>query len=75
MQKLLGKQAQCRAIKPIQDVVTWWWSTYSMLTRLLRLMTYLQLLEEEGEDRCNLAPAQWVIIKDLAALLSPFMVA
>lgn len=38
-------------------------------------MTYLQLLEEEGENRCNLTPAQWVIVKDLAALLSPFMVA
>ena len=75
MQKLLGKQAQGRAVKPIQDVVTRWWSTYSMLTRLLRLMTYLQLLEEEGENRCNLTPAQWVIVKDLAALLSPFMVA
>ena len=38
-------------------------------------MTYLQLLEEEGEGRCNLTPEQWVIVKDLDALLHPFMVA
>jgi hypothetical protein len=48
---------------------------YSMLIRLIRLKNYLQLLEDEGEDRCNLTEAQWVIVKDLAALLSPFMVA
>ena len=35
MQKLLGKQAEGRAVKPIQDVVTRWWSTYSMLSRLI----------------------------------------
>jgi len=74
MEKLLSKQAQGKALKPIQDVATRWWSTYSMLIRLLRLMTYLQLLEEEGEGRCNLTPEQWVIVKDLAALLHPFMV-
>jgi len=75
MEKLLSKQAQGKAVKPIQDVVTRWWSTYSILTRFLRLMTYLQLLEEEDERRCNLTAQQWVIVKDLAALLRPFMVA
>ena len=36
MSKLLSKQVAGRAVKPIQDVVTRWWSTYSMVDRLLR---------------------------------------
>jgi hypothetical protein len=38
-----------RAVRPIQDVVTRWWSTYSMIERLLRLKIYLAILEEEGD--------------------------
>ncbi len=30
MAKLLGKQSAGRAVTPIQDVVTHWWSTWSM---------------------------------------------
>jgi hypothetical protein len=30
MGKLLSKQQIGRAVKPIQDVATRWWSTYSM---------------------------------------------
>jgi hypothetical protein len=35
--KLLGKQVEGRAVKPIQDVTARWWSTYSMVDCLLRL--------------------------------------
>jgi hypothetical protein len=35
MGKLLSKQQVGRAVKPIQDVVTRWWSTYSMVDRLI----------------------------------------
>ena len=34
MAKLLGKQVEGRAVKPIQDVVTRWWSTLAMLVHL-----------------------------------------
>jgi hypothetical protein len=53
MGKLLSKQQVGRAVKPIQDAATRWWSTYSMVYRLLRLKAYLVLLEIEGEFCCN----------------------
>jgi len=31
--KLLGKQVEGRAVKPIQDVTSRWWSTYAMCDR------------------------------------------
>jgi len=45
--KLLGMQVEGRAVKLIQDVTTRWQSTYAMCDRLLRLMMYLCLLENE----------------------------
>jgi len=72
--KLLSKQVEGRAVKPIQDVPTRWWSTYSMVDRLLRLKLYLSLLENEGELQCNLTDSQWLIVADLCALLKPFMI-
>jgi hypothetical protein len=35
MSKLLSKQSVGRAVKPIQDVSTRWWSTWSMCDRLI----------------------------------------
>ena len=75
MAKLLGKQSVGRAVKPIQDVVTRWWSTWSMCDRLLRLKPYLALLEEEGDLTSNLSNAQWIVVADLTATLEPFMIA
>jgi hypothetical protein len=75
MAKLLGKQSVGRAVKPIQDVATRWWSTWSMCDRLLRLKTYLALLQEEGDISCNLSDSQWVIVADLTTTLKPFMIA
>ena len=73
--KLLGKQVEGRAVKPIQDVTTRWWSTYTMCDRLLRLKIYLSLLENEGDLTCNLTESQWLIVHDLHILLKPFMIA
>lgn len=75
MGKLLSKQQVGRAVKPIQDVVTRWWSTYSMVERLIRLKPYLALLEEEGDLDCNLTDQQWLVITNLRFLLQPFMIA
>jgi hypothetical protein len=65
MSKLLSKQVAGRAVKPIQDVVTRWWSTFSMVDRLLRLKIYLSILQEEGDLVNNLSDQQWKIITDL----------
>jgi hypothetical protein len=73
--KLLGKQVEGRALKPIQDVTTRWWSTYSMCDRLLNLKIYFDLLENEGDLTCNLTASQWLIVNDLHILLKPFMIA
>jgi hypothetical protein len=75
MAKLLSKQSVGRAVKLIQDVVTRWWSTWSMVDRLMRLKTYLALMEEEGDLTCNLNPTQWLIVRDLQVTLKPFMIA
>ena len=75
MAKLLAKQERGMDVRPIQDVETRWWSTHSMLARLLRLKMYLQLLEEEGQLHVNLNNNQWLIVRDLCALLKPFMAA
>jgi hypothetical protein len=73
--KLLGKQVEGRAVKPIQYVTTRWWSTYTMCDRLLRLKMYLCLLKSEGALTCNLTDSQWCIVCDLHNLLKPFMIA
>jgi len=75
MSKLLSKQVAGRAVKPIQDVVTRWWSMYSMVEQLIRLKMYLAILQEEGELTTNLTEAQWTILSDLKALLQLFMIA
>jgi hypothetical protein len=75
MAKLLAKQTNPgRELKPIQDVTTRWWSTHSMVERLLRLKMYLAILEDEGELNCNLTEQQWVVCSELQKLLEPFMI-
>ena len=75
MGKLLSKQQVGRAVRPIQDVMTRWWSTYQMIQRLIRLRPYLALLEQEGDLDCNLTNEQWIIVTNLKFLLEPFMIA
>jgi len=72
---LLGKQVEGRAVKPIQDVTTRWWSTYAICDQLLRLKMYLCLLENEGALTCILTDSQWCIVRGLHILLKPFMIA
>jgi hypothetical protein len=49
MAKLLAKHSAGRAMKLIQDMVTCWWSTWSICKRLLWCNAYLGLMEEEGD--------------------------
>jgi hypothetical protein len=66
MSKLPSKQVQGRAVKPIQDVVTRWWSTYSiqMVEWLLRLKMFLAILQEEGDFTGNFSEDQWKVAAD-----------
>lgn len=74
---LLSKQTSNMQLKCIQDVVTRWWSTYSMCERLLKLKPYIQLLEVERhiDGRVNLTDEQWIILHQITILLEPFMIA
>lgn len=74
----LKEKAKARLGVPltvIQDVCTRWWSTYSMCERLLRLKDVLTIMSLEGDLRVSLSEEQWLIVKNLVALLKPFMIA
>jgi hypothetical protein len=63
------------ALTVIQDVVTRWWSTFSMCERLLRLRNSLTVMHLDGDMRLSLSEAQWTVVTDLTVLLRPFMIA
>jgi hypothetical protein len=46
-----------------------------MCKRLLFLKSVLTILHLEVDVRVSLSEAQWAVVKDLAMLLKPFMVA
>lgn len=64
-----------KAVTTIQDVITRWWSTYSMCQRLLRLKKYFEMMVLAGTlvATMNLTVAQWEIVTLIIKLLQPFM--
>ena len=76
---LLSKQGgdQSVAVTVIQDIITRWWSTWTMCNRLLRLKPYFAIMVIEGTlaAKFNLTESEWVIIQDISVLLEPFMIA
>lgn len=73
--RLLTKQTIGNAVSVIQDIITRWWSTFSMVERLIRLKPYFAVMEAEGFLNENLTVNQWQIIQDIKDLLQPFMAA
>ena len=73
IQKQTGSRRQ---VCCIQDVVTRWWSTYSMCVRLIRLRPYFAAMTQENTlpASVNLTAAQWYVVKDTVAMLEPFRV-
>ena len=57
----------------IQDVTTRWWSTWSMIARLLQLKRALQSLHRDELLDIGLTEAQWTILAMLEKVLRPFM--
>lgn len=66
-----------RPLKFIQDVVTRWWSTYSMIERFLDLLPYLEVLLLRGAilESEMLSESDVTDLRVLKKLLKPFMVA
>jgi hypothetical protein len=84
MDQLLASQKQMypdeRAKKTIQDVATRWWSTYSMVQRLLHLRAHIWLvcnlpLNRTNRSLVNLTESQWALLGDIDKILKPFMLA
>jgi hypothetical protein len=58
----------------IQDIVTRWWSTFTMCERLLRLKTHIDAMANMNPPKIsnNLLPEQWDLLKDVVKILGPF---
>jgi hypothetical protein len=52
-----------RPLCVIQAVVTRWWSTWLMISRLLKLKIHFDIMEGEGFVACNLSPLNWDLLK------------
>ena len=72
---LASQSATSPPVGVIQDVVTRWWSTYSMCKRLLRLKNYFAVLVTEGKLAETLSDSQWITPEDICDILEPFMFA
>ena len=56
----------------IQDVVTRWWSTHSMLARLLKLKSPIQFMVAGNRMEAILTEGDWATIEMVDSFLSPF---
>ncbi|CAM9932863.1 unnamed protein product, partial [Scytosiphon promiscuus] len=59
--------------KPIQDVVTRWWSTCQMVLRLLELREAIEKHEEADKLEPMLMAADWAVLEMILPVLEPFM--
>lgn len=59
--------------KVIQDVATRWWSTCSMVGRLLQLKRAIDKHEEEDKLPPMLTPVDWAVLALIPPILEPFM--
>ena len=69
----LLKSLEQKDLGVIQDVVTRWWSTYSMIERLLKLKDALKLLYSTHKVKKRLSAAEWEVLEHVSTLLKPFM--
>ncbi|CAN0279043.1 unnamed protein product [Ectocarpus sp. 4 AP-2014] len=59
--------------KPIQDVVTRWWSTCAMVERLLELREPIGKHEEADKLEPMLTATDWAVLQMILPILEPFM--
>ena len=64
-------------LKCVQDVVTRWWSTYSMLDRLIYLKPAIEGLKADNQIPNNLIfdEIEWNVIEQVISVLKPFKMA
>ena len=58
----------------IQDIVTRWWSTYTMCERLVVLKLYILLILGNNPQIPHLTDDQWKLVEAQVKVLEPFMV-
>ena len=76
LEKLLEAQRNTGVAVPlsvIQDIVTRWWSTYSMCQRLVVLKLYILLILGSNPQIPNLTDDQWKLVEAQVKVLEPFM--
>ena len=61
-----------KVLKLLQDVTTRWWSTYTMLERLLELKPTLLAMKLMEETTAELTPETWEVIRLGSIVLQPF---
>ena len=61
-----------KVLKLLQDVTTRWWSTFTMLERLMELKPTLQAMKLMEETSVELSPETWEIIRLGSIVLKPF---
>jgi hypothetical protein len=79
---LFEKQISAGVANPLtllQDIITRWWSTFTMCDRFITLECYLKELlpllkpNKKPMGFYNLADCEWTYIRELILLLNPFM--
>ena len=73
---LLNIQDRANPLTIVHDVATRWWSTFSMINRLLDLKDSFGSLVRRDllSQKANLTDNQWDAPYDIKALLEPFMI-
>ena len=61
-----------KVLKLLQDVTTRWWSTFTMLERLMESKPTLQAMKLMEETSVELSPETWEIIRLGSIVLKPF---
>ena len=61
-----------KVLKLLQDITTRWWSTFTMLERLMELKPTLQAMKLMEETSVELSPEMWEIIRLDSIVLKPF---
>lgn len=76
-QSKMGIYKNKQPLKTVADVCTRWWSTYSMLSRLLYLKPAIVGLSVDNllpMDKC-LTENEWMVVMDIIEILKPFKMA
>ena len=70
--ELHGKK-ESETLKVVADVVTRWWATHAMITRLILLKPSINRMKEQNQlGKTVLEEVDWDILADIVKVLAPF---